>query len=104
MIDLVVSPLSFSPTKVGYKQYLKAGGAMQLASFQVFERRTALEILSQKADKMHESAMYHISQYEIYAKMGDRVTTKVHLGSYEIRMGQYIDACQELKKLGVNHE
>jgi len=28
MVDLLVSPLSFAPTKVGYKQYLKAGGAM----------------------------------------------------------------------------
>lgn len=103
MVDLLVSPLSFAPTKVGYKQYLKAGGAMQLASFQVFERRTVIEILSEKSDKMYESAMYHIDQYEAYAKANDRVMTKVHLESYDVRMSQYIDAFQELRKLGVIH-
>jgi hypothetical protein len=104
MVDLLVSPLSFAPTKVGYKQYLKAGGSMQLASFQVFERRTAIEVLSEKADKMWNSAMYHIAQYEAYAKIEDRVNTKVHLESYDIRINQYIDVCTELRKLGVIHE
>ena len=61
MVDLVVSPLSFAPTKVGYKQYLKAGGAMQFASFQVFERKTKTQILWYKKDRLL-SAM--ISAYD----------------------------------------
>ena len=59
MTDLFVSPLSFSPTKVGYKQYLKAGGAMQLASFQVFERRTKRQILAENIDRAYNAMLYN---------------------------------------------
>jgi hypothetical protein len=59
MIDLIVSPLSFAPTKVGYKQYVKAGGAMQLASFQVFERRTKRQILAENIDRAYNAMMYN---------------------------------------------
>lgn len=59
MVDLVVSPLIFAPTKVGYKKYLKAGGSMQLASFQVFERRTKREILAENIDRAYNAMLYN---------------------------------------------
>ena len=104
MVDLVVSPLSFAPTKVGYKQYVKAGGAMQFASFQVFERRTEIEIMLDKADKLHNAVQYHNEQDLYYKSINDSDGRKLHLASYEIRLGQYIDVIRQLKKLGVIHE
>ena len=104
MVDLVVSPLSFAPTKVGYKQYVKAGGAMQFASFQVFERRTEIEILLDKADKLHNAVQYHNEQDLYYKSINDSDGRKLHLASYEIRLDQYIDVIRQLKKLGVTHE
>ena len=104
MVDLVVSPLSFAPTKVGYKQYVKAGGAMQFASFQVFERRTEIEILLDKADKLHNAVQYHNEQDLYYKSINDSDGRKLHLASYEIRLDQYIDVISQLKKLGVTHE
>ncbi len=104
MVDLVVSPLSFAPTKVGYKQYVKAGGAMQFASFQVFERRTEIEILLDKADRLHNAVQYHNEQDLYYKSINDSDGRKLHLASYEIRLGQYIDVIHQLKKLGVIHE
>ena len=104
MVDLVVSPLSFAPTKVGYKQYVKAGGAMQFASFQVFERRTEIEILLDKADKLHNAVQYHNEQDLYYKSINGSDGRKLHLASYEIRLDQYIDVISQLKKLGVTHE
>jgi len=104
MVDLVVSPLSFAPTKVGYKQYLKAGGSMQLASFQVFERRTKVQVLLDKADKLYNAVEYHNEQDLYFKSIGDSNGRKLHLVSYEIRLNQYFDVIKELKKLGVNHE
>jgi hypothetical protein len=104
MVDLVVSPLSFAPTKVGYKKYLKAGGAMQYPSFMVFERRTEVEVLLAKADKLYNAVNYHNEQDEYYKSVGDSNGRKLHLASYEIRLGQYTDVCHQLKKLGVIHE
>ena len=104
MVDLLVSPLSFAPTKVGYKQYLKAGGALLLPDFIVFERRTEVEILLAKADRLHNAVNYHNSQDEYYKSIGDSEGRKIHLESYEIRLNQYIDVIHQLKKLGVTHE
>jgi uncharacterized protein (UPF0276 family) len=104
MLDLVVSPVSFAPTKVGYKQYIKAGGAMQFANFQVFERRTEIEILLDKAERLYNAVNYHNSQDEYYKSINDSEGRKIHLASYEIRLDQYIDVCHQLKKLGVIHE
>ena len=104
MVDLVVSPLSFAPTKVGYKQYLKAGGAMQFASFQVFERRTEIEVLLDKADRLYNAVKYHNEQDLYYKSINDSNGRKLHLASYEIRLNQYIDITNQLKKLGVIHE
>jgi hypothetical protein len=99
MTDLFVSPLSFSPTKVGYKQYVKAGGAMQLASFQVFERRSEVEVLVAKGDKAYDSSVYYMEQYEMFKSEGDFVNTKVMLNAYEVRLGEYTDIVLKLKKL-----
>jgi hypothetical protein len=104
MIDLVVSPLSFKANKVGYKQYLNAGGCMQFASFQVFERRSNVEILLQKADRVYNAAQYHNEQDLYFKSIGDSNGRKIHLASYEIRQQQYIDVCKELKALGIIHE
>ena len=104
MVDLVVSPLSFAPTKVGYKQYLKAGGAMELPSFIIFERRTEVEVLLDKADKLYNAVQYHNEQDLYYKSINDSNGRKLHLSSYEIRLNQYIDVTNQLKKLGVIHE
>lgn len=104
MVDLVVSPLGFAPTKVGYKQYLKAGGSMLLADFQVFERRSKVEILLDKADRLYNAVQYHNEQDLYYKSINDSEGRKIHLASYEIRSYQYIDVCRELKELGIIHE
>jgi hypothetical protein len=104
MVDLVVSPVSFAPTKVGYKQYVKSGGALLFPDFMVFERRTEIEILLDKAERFHNAANYHNEQDLYYKSIGDSEGRKIHLASYEIRLGQYIDVCHQLKKLGVIHE
>lgn len=62
MVDLLVSPLGFAPTKVGYKQYLKAGGAMQFASFQVFERRTERQVIADNINRVHAAMLYAYDQ------------------------------------------
>ena len=99
MSGLLISPLSFSPTKVGYKQYLKSGGAMQFASFQVFERRTKLQILEEKYDRLASASDNHIKMYEHYKKLGDSVSARMHLDSYGIRLNQETDVLLELKML-----
>jgi hypothetical protein len=104
MVDLVVSPLSFAPTKVGYKQYIKAGGAMQFSSFQVFERRSKTEVLLDKAERLYNAVQYHNEQDLYYKSISDSDGRKLHLASYEIRLNQYIEVVQELKQLGVIHE
>ncbi len=104
MVDLVVYPVSFAPTKVGYKKYLKAGGGMQFASFQVFERRTEIEVLLDKADRLYNACQYHNEQDLYYKSINDSEGRKIHLASYEIRSYQYIDVIHQLKKLGVIHE
>ena len=104
MADLLVSPLGFAPTKVGYKQYLKAGGALDFPSFVVFERRTQVEVLLDKANRLYNATQYHNEQDLYYKSIGDSNGRKLHLESYEIRLTQYVDVIQELKKLGVIHE
>lgn len=104
MADLLVSPLVFAPTKVGYKQYLKAGGALDLPSFVVFERRTQVEVLLDKANRLYNASQYHNEQDLYYKSIGDSNGRKLHLESYEIRLSQYVDVIQELKELGVIHE
>lgn len=104
MVDLVVSPVSFAPTKVGYKQYLKAGGGMQLADFQVFERRSKVQILLDDADRLYNAVQYHNEQDLYYKSINDSDGRKLHLASYEIRLNQYVDVIHQLKELGVIHE
>jgi hypothetical protein len=104
MADLLVSPLGFAPTKVGYKQYLKAGGALDLPSFVVFERRSEVEVLLDKAERLYNAVNYHNEQDLYYKSINDSDARKIHLASYEVRLSQYVDVIKELKKLGVTHE
>jgi hypothetical protein len=96
MVDLVVSPLSFSPTKVGYKQYVKAGGAMQLASFMVFERRTKKEVLIDKSNRTYNAMNYHYDMFFYYNSIGDEKASKIHWESMEIRAKQHREIMQSL--------
>jgi len=77
---------------------------MLFADFQVFERRTEIEVLLDKADRLYNAVNYHNSQDEYYKSINDSNGRKLHLESYEIRLNQYIDVIHQLKKLGVIHE
>lgn len=104
MVDLVVSPLSFAPTKLGYKQYLKAGGALDFASFQVFERRSEKEVLIDKSNRMYNAMHYHYDMFFHYNNIGDKKTALMHWESMEIRAKQHSELMQSLCKFDTVHE
>jgi len=101
MVDLVVSPLSFAPTKVGYKQYVKAGGAMQFASFQVFERRTKAQILWDKKDRLLSAMLSAYDQAYLALKDCDADNYIMYIDISEIRREQHETVCQEMANLNL---
>lgn len=101
MVDLVVSPLSFAPTKVGYKQYLKAGGAMQFASFQVFERRSKSQILWDKKDRLLSAMLSAYDQAYLCLADCDVDNYIMYIDICEIRREQHEAVCQEMAELNL---
>jgi len=101
MVDLVVSPLSFAPTKVGYKQYVKAGGAMQFASFQVFERRTKSQILWDKKDRLLSAMLNAYNQAYLFLADCDVDNYIMYIDISEIRREQHDALCKEMAKLNL---
>jgi hypothetical protein len=99
MVDLVVSPLSFAPTKVGYKQYLKAGGSMQLASFQVFERRTKKQIIADNINRVHAAMLYAYDQAILCLQDCDGDGYILYIDTADIRAKQLREYHQELTLL-----
>ena len=99
MADLVVSPLSFAPTKVGYKQYLKAGGSMQLASFQVFERRTKKQIIADNINRVHSAMLYAYDQAMLSLLDCDGAAYILYIDTADIRAKQLADYHKELNLL-----
>ena len=100
MIDLLVSPLSFKANKVGYKQYLKAGGSMRFDAFQVFERRTQIEILWEKKDRLLSAMINAYDQAYLALSDCDAYNYIMYIDTCEIRRIQHEEICQELKNLG----
>jgi len=101
MGDLLVSPLSFAPTKVGYQQYVKAGGAMQFASFQVFERRTKEQVLWDKKDRLLSAMLSAYDQAYLSLKDCDSDNYIMYIDISEIRREQHGRVCEEMSKLGL---
>lgn len=99
MTDLIVSPVSFSPTKVGYKQYVKAGGAMQLASFQVFERRTKLQILAENIDRVYNAMHYNYDLAILALQDCDGDAYILYIDACDVRAKQLGEYNQELALL-----
>ncbi len=99
MVDLVVSPKDFAPTKVGYKQYLKAGGGMQLADFQVFERRTKKQVLADNINRVYNAMNYHYDMFFYYKNIGELETSTMHWQSMEIRANQLSEYHKQLSLL-----
>ena len=99
MVDLLVSPLSFAPTKVGYKQYLKAGGSMQLANFQVFERRTKRQILAENIDRVYNAMLHNYDLAMLSLKDCDGDGYILYTDTADIRAKQLCEYHQELTLL-----
>ncbi len=99
MVDLVVSPLSFAPTKVGYKQYVKAGGAMELASFQVFERRSKRQILAENIDRVYNAMLHNYDLAMLSLKDCDGDGYILYIETADIRAKQLGEYHQELTLL-----
>ncbi len=99
MVDLLVSPLSFAPTKVGYKQYLKAGGSMQLANFQVFERRTKRQILAENIDRVYNAMLHNYDLAMLCLQDCDGDGYILYMDTAEIRSKQLGEYHQELTLL-----
>ena len=99
MVDLVVSPLSFAPTKVGYKQYVKAGGAMELASFQVFERRSKRQILAENIDRVYNAMMFNADLAYLALQDCDGDAYILYTDTADIRAKQLGEYHQELTLL-----
>lgn len=103
MTDLLVSPLSFAPTKVGYKQYIKAGGVMQLASFQVFERRTKHQILAENINRVHAAMLYNYDLSYLALQDCDGNAYILYTDIADIRAKQLGEYHQELRLLETNN-
>jgi len=101
MVDLLVSPLSFAPTKVGYKQYVKAGGAMQFSSFQVFERRSKSQILWDKKDRLLSAMLNAYNQAYLFLADCDVDNYIMYIDISEIRREQHDALCKEMAKLNL---
>lgn len=100
MVDLLVSPLSFASTKVGYKQYLKAGGSMQLASFQVFERRTERQIIADNMNRVYDAMMYAYDQSILCLQDCDADGYILYTDTADIRAKQLAEWHKKLSLLG----
>ena len=99
MVDLVVSPLSFAPTKVGYKQYLKSGGVMQYPSFVIFERRTEKQIIAENINRVHSAMLYAYDQAILCLKDCDSDGYILYMDTAEIRSKQLAEYHQKLSLL-----
>lgn len=99
MIDLLVSPLSFAPTKVGYKQYVKAGGSMQLASFQVFERRTERQIIADNMNRVYDAMLYNYDLAILALKDCDSAGYILYTDTADIRAKQLAEWHNKLSLL-----
>ena len=99
MVDLLVSPLSFAPTKVGYKQYLKAGGSMQLASFQVFERRTERQVIADNINRVYDAMLYNADQAYLSVQDCDGEAYILYTDIADIRSKQLAEWHEKLSLL-----
>jgi len=99
MIDLLVSPLSFAPTKVGYKQYLKAGGSMHLASFQVFERRTERQVIADNMNRVYDAMIYNADQAFLALQDFDGAGYILYTDTADIRAKQLAEWHKKLSLL-----
>ena len=84
-----IFPSSFSANKVGYKQYLKAGGAMQYADFMVYERRTPVEVCAEKINRFHAAMIYSY----------DQAMYELHMHTSDVRASHLSEAHKELNSL-----
>ena len=94
-----ILPLSFSANKVGYKQYLKAGGILDYSSFRVYERRTANEVIAEKINRFHEAMIYAYDQAVYYKSIGDQAMYELHMYTADVRAKHLGEAHQELALL-----
>jgi hypothetical protein len=102
MFTLLISPFGFAPTKVGYNQYVKAGGSMEYASFKVFERRTAKEIAAEKITRFYAAMHYYYDQSIYYKSIGDQAQYELMVEACDIRAKQLGEAHRELVLLESN--
>ena len=93
LIFLLMSilPSSFLPTKTGYKQYLKQGGALDFSDFKLFERRTASEILKENSDRLYAAMMNHYDMAIMYKNKGEQDMYELHMLTCDIRARQHTE-------------
>jgi len=94
-----IFPSSFSANKVGYKQYLKAGGALQYADFMVYERRTPVEVCAEKINRFHAAMVYSYDQAMYYKSIGDQAMYELHMHTADVRAKHLSEAHKELDAL-----
>ena len=94
-----ILPLSFSANKVGYKKYIKAGGALQFCDFMVYERKNSIEVIAEKINRFHSAMIYSYDQSIYYKSIGDQSMYELHTQTADIRAKQLGEAHRELNLL-----
>ena len=94
-----ILPSSFSANKVGYKKYLKAGGALQYADFMVYERRSPIEICAEKINRLYSAMIYAYDQAIYYKSIGDEEMYELNMHICDVRSKQHSEAHKELEFL-----
>lgn len=94
-----VFPSSFFANKSGYKKYLNAGGGLDYASFRVWERRTPIEVLAEKIDRLHNAMVYAYDQAMYYKSIGDNSQYELNIYTSDVRAKQLSEAHKELDNL-----
>lgn len=94
-----ILPSSFAATKVGYKKYLAAGGALDYSSFRVYERRSAVEVAAEKINRFHAAMVYAYDQAVYYKSIGDQAMYELHMHTADVRAKHLGEAHKELASL-----
>lgn len=94
-----VLPISFSANKSGYKKYLNAGGVLDYSSFRVWERKTPIEVLAEKIDRLHNAMVYAHDQAMYYKSIGDNTQYELNIYTSDVRSKQLSEAHKELDSL-----
>lgn len=94
-----VLPSSFSANKLGYKKYLNAGGILDYSSFRVWERRTPIQVLAEKIDRLHNAMVDAYDQAMYYKSIGDISQYELNIYTSDVRSKQLSEAHKELDNL-----